>query len=374
MPRNRHASKKNSAPAPAYIPEQNNQSQNHANVRINPFAGQDAQTRLIQLLVDSASLAAEPEFLDLEFDQEKTFDVTNRHLKKNSKRLEAASLKGTEAFRQAADDVHIEIATELITADFRIELKKRLQALGERLNLEKNTMKLQMVMALETSLELNTIPISVTGLINQIYNRSMQQALQDYREEKELLEAMKTEFDLSKASPQEVFALLKTPDKLKPIETELVKNPRLMQLLEKQASRLLIDFETELENGRVELELFTREELVLPFQRLQDNLGDAAQFFNVTNNDSQKQVFTVMTDTIAEILTPERWRKFYRDVQEIARQWIQSRHVWGVALHAELGMLNKEDYQQNQFVIFAFFGQLRRLGAPKKSKRSKKRA
>ncbi len=62
-----------------------------------------------------------------------------------------------------------------------------------------------MVLALEAALELNAFPTSMTGLINRIYNRTMQQSLQDYQEEKELLEALKLDFDLSDASRQEVY-------------------------------------------------------------------------------------------------------------------------------------------------------------------------
>jgi hypothetical protein len=372
MPRNRHARKKTTTPVSAPIPGQTIESQNHANFRVNPFTGQDVRTHLIQLLVDSASLAAEPEFLDMEFDREKTFDVTNRHLKKSRKRLEAAQLKGTEAFEEASDDVHIEIANELITPSFRIELKKRLQVLRERMQMEKDMMKLQMVVALDAALELNTFPISMTGLINQIYNRTMQQSLQDYREEKELLDEMKIDFNLFQAAPQEIFDILETPGKLKPFETKLVKNPSLMQRLEKQVNKMMDDFETELEQGRVELDLFTPDELVLPFQRLQDTLGEAALASEASKEAAREQIFVTVTETLAETFTPERWQKFYRDVQNTARKWILTRRTWGAALQAELGLLDKDEYQQNRFVMFAFFGQIRRMGGPKNSKRSKK--
>lgn len=376
MPRNRHAKKKTSVSISVLPTGQKSVSPklSRSVARIDPTSEQDLKSRLIQLFVDSASLVTEVEFLDLEFDRKDALDVTNRHFRKDEKRLEAARKKSADEFKEVSDDVHIEIANELITPEFRTELQKRLQAMHKRLELEKDFIKLQMVVVLETALELNNPPISVTGLINQIYNRTIQQALQDYEEEQELFKGMGAGFNLSKVGPKEIFDLLTSPEKLKPVEAELSKNPNMVQRLEKQIWKMLDDFEKELEQGRVELELFTPQELVLPFERLQNSLGDAAQSFDVSKTDAQEQFFAVLNETIAEILTPEHWQKFYRDVQNTARKWVITRNKWGAALHAELGFLDKQKYEPNRFVMFAFWGQLRRLSAPQNSKHSKKRA
>jgi hypothetical protein len=300
--------------------------------------------------------------------------VLDRHLIKSRKRFEAAHRQSTEAFEEALIEMHIEIVNELITPDFRMEFQKRLEALHERLQQENDFDKLQMVVILETALELKTPPISRTGLISQIYNRTIQQSLEEQQEERNLLARMTAEFDLVDADPQEVYAAIETPENLKTLEAELVKHPRLMARMQQRISNLLDDFEKELRQGQVKLELFTLQELALPIQRLQVNLGETAQSFDASKEDAQKQIFAVFNETVAEIFTPERWQKFYRDMQDTARKWIIARNAWGTALHTELSLLDKEKYEQSRFVLFVFWGQLGRLSAPKNRKRSKKRA
>ena len=104
------------------------------------------------------------------------------------------------------------------------------------------------------------------------------------------------------------------------------------------------------------------------FSAFKTALGAAAESFDVSQPAAQQQVFAIVLETLAEIFTAQRWPKFYRDVKDTARKWMLTRHAWGAELHAELSLLNKEQYAENRFIIFSFWGQVRRLNAPKNSK------
>ncbi|MEI7847465.1 MAG: hypothetical protein WCK35_16815 [Chloroflexota bacterium] len=371
MPRNRHARKNPSLTVPKPVSGQKD-SPARPQPGLNPFTGQDVETLLVQLLVNSANLAFEPELLDLEFDPQTALEVTDHYLSKNKKRLTDAQLKGSQAFEKISEELHIKIVDELTTPDFRKDLQKRLHALRERFELEKELEKLKMVLALQPAIQSKEFPLSMTGLLGQIYSRTIQKSVQVFREEKQLLEDMQSEFNIVDASPQDIVDLLGNPDKLKPLEAKLTKNPGLMQQLEKQVFDMLDDFEKKLEQGQVELELFTREEIYLPFNRLEEILGPDAQKFDGSTAAGQKQIFDVLIGTMDELFTPQRWEKFYNDVEQTARKWMRARHPWGAALHAELSFLDKKEYEKSRFILSVYWGQIKRLQAPENSKPSKK--
>jgi hypothetical protein len=372
MPRHRHARKNSSLPLAAPIPGPKDEI-SQAQPWVNPITGQDAEALLVHLLVDSDKLAFEPEFLDLEFDEQDSFDVMERHLYKYRKRLARAKLQGSEAFDQVSDEVHIKIVDELVTSDFRKELQTRLQALRERFELESDPEKLRMVLALQFAIQTKDFPPSMTGLVEQIYKRNVIKSLQNSREEDELMEGIESELGRVDADPQDVIDIFENPEKLKPIEEKLAKNPRLIERLEKKIWDMLDDFEKKLEKGQVELDLFTREEIYLPFNRLEEILGPDAQKFDGSTAAGQKRILEIVIETMDELFTPQRWGKFYIDVEETAHRWMRARHPWGAALRAELGTMDKNSYESNRFIVFAFWGQVRRLKAPGNSKPSKKR-
>ena len=120
--------------------------------------------------------------------------------------------------------------------------------------------------------------------------------------------------------------------------------------------------------------MFTREELFLPFQQLEDNLGKDNLSPDVVKDIDQEQLFKMVSEALAKMFTPERWHKFHHDVENTARKWMLSMHPWGAALYAETGFLDKNQYEENRFIIIAFFGQLRRMTTVMEGKPSKKRA
>lgn len=366
MPRNRHAKKKYSIPLLVKEPGPKTDK-----IRID-LTGEMTQDKFVQFLIDSDSLAAEPEFLDLEFDKQKAFEVTTRLFEKNEQLLEAARKKGPEALQAVSEDLRNDIISKLLTPEFRMEINNRLQTLLERLRSENENKKLQMATALETLMRFNDFPLSMSGLVNQIYQRSIQQSLRDQQEEIALIESLTADIGLDGSNPQELFALLDQPEKLNPLENELFKNPGLKQRLEDQVAGIMDDFETELKEGRVELDLFTGDELIFFINRIEQRITTEAQILERSDPVAKELVVKMFNGVVGEILPPERWQSFYRDVQNVARKWISDRYTWGAAMQAELGLLAKEEYQPNPFVVFVLLGQLKRMGEPKKVKRSRK--
>ena len=75
------------------------------------------------------------------------------------------------------------------------------------------------------------------------------------------------------------------------------------------------------------LDLFTREELVLPFQRLQAEFGKS--FTQVQLSKEMRQwVSEVIVQAINEIMTPERFRRLCKNVQSMAKVWLRERKIW----------------------------------------------
>ena len=122
------------------------------------------------------------------------------------------------------------------------------------------------------------------------------------------------------------------------------------------------------------LDLFSQEELILPFQRIRAEFGEA--FTQATPSDKmQERVFDAVLQATTEIMTPERFRRLRKDVQTTAKSWFRTRQKWAAALQFELGYLNGDQYKENRFLLAAFIGQIYWLGQEHKSAiKSKMRA
>ena len=110
-------------------------------------------------------------------------EVTERWLKKYEKRLAAAEKKGPDEYHEVFDEMRIEMVAELATPAFRKEVDERLQTLLDRLMTTNDLEKLEMVMVLKPLLGMKSIPWGLCGLILEIYNRTMQRAMQEYEED-----------------------------------------------------------------------------------------------------------------------------------------------------------------------------------------------
>jgi hypothetical protein len=328
---------------------------------------------LIRIMTDSAQLAEEPEFTGLYLDSEKTVQVTERWLKKYEKHLAAAEKKSPDAYHEVFDEMRIEVIADLATPAFRKEVDERLQALLDRLITTNDLTKPEMVMLLKPLLGMKSIPWGLCGLILEIYNRTMQRAMQEYEEDKGVYDSVVEALKADGEEDVDILTILEHPDKLEQIGQRIFgSQPGLRQRAEIQIWEMVEAFEDKLGHGDVDLNLFSEEELMLPFQRIQAEFGEP--FIQAQPSDEMRErIFDALRQAITEIMTPERFRRFREEVERTAKTWFRTRQKWAAALQFELGYLDGDPYEENKFVLAAFIGQIYRLGKEHKSTRKTKK-
>jgi len=376
MPRRRHqkSQTKTIAPAPQ---KQSRELYPAAQVIAQRMANGGAdylKQNLIRIMTDSARLAKEPEFRDLFMDGEKAAQVTERWLKKYDKRLAAAKKKSADEYHETADDMRIEIVKELATPSFRKEVDRRLQALKDRLMKGKDTRKLETVMMLIPALKMKQIPWGLCGLILEIYNRTMQRFIQEDKEDQSVFDAVAEALKAEGEEKIDVFTILRHPDKLEQVGKKIFEaKPGLRQRAEKQVWDMVEAFETALGRGDVELSLFSEQELMLPFQRIQAEFGEPFTQAQ-PSEEMRERTFDAIRQAVTEIMTPERFRSFREDVDKTAINWLRTRQKWGAILKFELDYLDGDQYEENKFILAAFIGQIYRLGKVHKPTTKKKKS
>ena len=329
---------------------------------------------LIRIMTNSARLAREPEFRDLYMDGEKAAQITGRWLKKYDKRLSAAKKKSADEYHETADEMRIKIVEELAVPEFRKEVDQRLQALMARLMKGKNTKKLEMVMMLIPALKMKRIPWALCGLILEIYNRTIQRFMRENEEDQGVFDAVAEALKAEGEENIDVFTILKHPDKLEQVGKKIFEaQPDLRQRAEKQIWKMIEAFEDSLGKGDVELSLFSEEELMLPFQRIQAEFGEPFTKAQ-PSEEMHARIFDTIRQAITEIMTPERFRRFHEDVNKTATNWLRIRQKWGAVLKLELDYLEGDQYEENKFILAAFIGQVHRLGREHKSTTKKKKS
>jgi hypothetical protein len=376
MTRKRHKKSQKKTSLPAFE-NQARYTTPAAQIVVNRLAGSGVdylKQNLIQIMTDSARLADEPEFADLYLDIEKTAQVTERWLEKYKERLAAAEKKGTDAYHEVFDEMRIKVIADLATPAFRKEIDEQLQALLNRLMTTNDLTKLEMVMLLKPLLDMKSIPWGLCGLILSIYNRTIQRAMQEYEEDKGVYDDMMEALKAEGVDDMDILTILEHPDKLEQIGQKIFEaQPDLRQRAEKQIWEMVEAFEDKLGHGDVDLSLFSEEELMLPFQRLQKEFGEP--FTQVQPSDEMRErTFDAIRQAITEIMTPERFCSFREEVERTAKHWFRTHHKWAAALQFELGHLDGDEYEENKFVLAAFIGQIFRLGKEQKpARKSKKR-
>jgi hypothetical protein len=363
MPRKRHSKRQSKTRAPASLPGKQTVSPTAQAVADKIAQGGSAyvQENFIHVMRDSYRLAEEPEFLDLNFDGDRTDQVTDRWLEKYHKRLKAAEKKGPAAFAEVRDEMRIQVVDELVTPTFREEVNRRLEALLSRLIATDEAEKLEMALLLGPLLKMKDLPWGVCGLIVAIYQRTLQKTMPEYEEEHKVfgdyLDALKT-----MKSPADLLENIGRPEQMEQLEAKLAAMPKLRQRLEEKVWEIVKEFEMELFRGQVALDLFTQEELLLPYTRMQTEFGEQLTQTLPVNEVTAERLLTIIRQVIREIMTPERQQRLRNDVQATARAWLRERQKWGAALQAELTWLENEYREENLFLVAAFMGQMRRLG------------
>jgi len=326
----------------------------------------------IRIMTDSAQLAESPEFTNLYMDSERTTRVTERWLKKYEKRLATAEKKGQDAHHEVFDEMRIEIVAELATPTFRKEVDERLQTLLDRLMLTNDLEKLELVMVLKPMLSTKSIPWGLCGLILEIYGRTMQRAMQEFEEDQGFYDSVVEALKAEGIDDLDLQTILEHPDKLEQVGQKVFEaQPDLRQRAENQIWEMVEAFEDKLGRGDVDLSLFSEEELMLPFQRIQAEFGEPFTQAQ-PSEELRERTFDAIRQAINEIMTPERFRRFCEEVEMTAKTWFHTRQKWAAALQFELGYLDGDQYEENKFVLAAFIGQIYRLGKEHKPTRKAK--
>jgi phage regulator Rha-like protein len=317
------------------------------------------EKNFIRVLTESAKLAREPEFSDLSFDGEKAMQVTERWLKRFEKRLNAAEKKGQDEYQQVYDDMRIKVIDELATPAFRKTIDERLAALINRLAATNDLKYLEIALLLKPILQMKKIPLGVNGLILEIYNSTMDQAMQKYEEDNEVFDILAEAFDEAGIDTEEI---LESPEKIEEFGAKLLsKNPDLRRKIEAKMEGITEAFEDELFKGNIELDLFTEEELLLPFQRYQKEFEE----LNSAELDKEKEasrIIKLIQETIDAIMTPERYKRLRQHIESTIKIWMKRRYKWAYALQFEMGYLEEEKYAPGLFITTVFWGQLCRKG------------
>lgn len=327
----------------------------------------------IRIMIDSAKLAEEPEFIDLNLDEVKAANVSQRWMKKFKKRLAEAKTKGPDEYHEVYDEMRIEVIAELANPAFHKEVDQRLQIILDRLMASDDLEKLEMVLLLKPLLGMKSVPWGICGLILAIYNRTLEQTFQEFKAEIDVYDAVVEALQEDGKEKIDVNKLSETPGKLEQLAKRFfAAKPGLRERAEKQILDRIDAFEKELAEGKITLDLFTQEELALPFQRLQAELGEP--FTQVQPSEEMRQrVMDAMIQAINVMMTPERFRRFYVEVQSTAKSWLRERKKWAVALQGELIWLDEDQYEENKFVIAAFLRQITRLGNDQKLAQKQKK-
>jgi hypothetical protein len=327
----------------------------------------DLLQKFIQVLTDSASLADEPEFTDFPLDHKKVFKTFERWLIKYKNRLEAAQKKGFTQFEELFDEMRLKVVDELATPVFYKEVDNRLETMLERVKSDNDLKKIEMILMIKTILQKKQFPVGLCGLIMEIVNRKLNQTLQTYHEEQELYDLVSETIAETGEDP---LKMIDDPEKLNEIEQKLsAARPELRQLAEKQAWDMVDAFEDQLLEGKIKLDLFSDEELILPFQQLEKKYGKPLLEIDDADEEMPGQIIDAITQTINDLMTPERFQRLRQDIESAAREWACERQEWAIVLRLELEYLAGEKYEDNKFVLATFLGQINRAGKEAKPAR-----
>lgn len=318
------------------------------------------QDNFIRIMQSSHILRNEPEFRDLYFDLPKTDAVRSRLMKRYEKQLPEVLKKSKDEQHKFYDEVRIEIIDGLTTPAFRQDVLKRLEGLAQRLANGREADKYEMALVLQPMLQQKEIPWGLCGLITAIYEDSAEKADRQFHqaadEFEKMLQRVEHEGDLEKllALPDESPEIAQAVERLR-------AQPSLMEELRKGADEAFQEFEEQITNGEVILDLFTPEELQRPLLAIAEYL--ATNQIDAETADKQevaKQFAAFIQRAIGEVMTPDRTQKMKDNLQRLSAQWLREKNWQGVLLQGETSSLDTEQPSDNPFIYAAFVSQMKR--------------
>ncbi|MEJ2710833.1 MAG: hypothetical protein P8074_24700 [Anaerolineales bacterium] len=359
MPRKRHKKK----------PEKHALTQDVSQNEISPAARKVAQkmvgadyllNNFERIMIDSMILADEPEFADLTFEPQSAMRTTDKIVGKSQARLERAAEQGADAHHQAIDEVRIQIIDEIATPYFRKQVFERLDRLVKRLMTGNDEKRLEIAFGLQAFLKEKSIPWGICALILTIYERTIEPTLTESAVIEEVLGDLLDELDEGQ-DIIEILSQASDPERMAALSGKLEANPKLREYFEQRAEKDLEKFRQALLDNKVALDVFLEEEVLLPLQRLEQELQDEGLNFSELDKQKVTERFRVLVEeTIVEVMTPERLQQVKTDLEKLSQRWLRARNRWAVGLITEINRLDELEVTENPFFMLVYMNQYKR--------------
>jgi hypothetical protein len=219
-----------------------------------------------------------------------------------------------------------------------------------------------MALALKPILQMKEIPWGINGLILGIYNRTLGPTRRSLEEEEaseeilgDLVEELREGHD-----PVVVISKLEDPEKMAELSKKLESRPGFRERLEHQLDEDVDRFEEALWKGKVKLDLFTEEELQLPFSHLREELeGEQLDPSALEAKQAADRLIDSIRQALLEIMTSQRLQRMKVDLERVFQNWLSQRDRWAMALRAEIYWLDDIKVSENPFLIAAYVAEIR---------------
>lgn len=313
-------------------------------------------------LIESERLADEAEFTDLTLDLEKTVVVTQKRIEKNTAKLEKAAKHGPDAHHMMVDEVKIQIMDTLASPRFKKDVIHRLDQLIQRLMTTSEVDKLEIALTVLPLLKIRKLPWGICGLVLAIYHRTLEPVIKDVTLTDEIFDYL-LEADKNGGDIAEILELANHPDPEQAILEKLETDPEFRTRIEQKLEEDMDEFDQAFLEGKVHLDLFSEDELLISIKRLIKAFPDFEVDFDLSRYDPQQAVITfidTIRDSIVEIMTPERLAQANKDLDVLYRTWLRDRNRWAIALQSEILGLDELEVVENEFLQQAYINQMRR--------------
>jgi len=326
---------------------------------LNIMAGapEEFMGMFMEFLVESYILADEPEFIDLYFDEEQAYASAEITHKKYKNKLQKAEKKGGEELEFLRDDMRVEAIDRLLSDPVRKDILNRLNRLVERLDISKSDVdseKFVMAIAVKTAFDTSKLPWGMINLVTEIFQRSLGITVGD-EEEVQLLDELQ---DLigEELTPERFFEQIEDPAFIQKLENTIDTDSDLYKRLSAQAEKSTQEFYDALWHGRVELDIFTEDEVLEYFETLRERFEAAGiDPENIDTADAGEILKSAIDENLAEIVTAKRLRQIRKELRKISDEWLRTGDKHAGALRIELEHLKNTELSNNKFFLGILF-------------------
>ena len=337
-------------------------------------AGPDyIKENFVRIMRDSYKLREEPEFRDLYFDVDRAAEVSVKVMKKYEKRAAEMEKAGPDERQMFYDDMRIEIIDELATPEFRRDFLRRLDRCADRLKSTREVEKMEMALFLPPILQLKEIPWGLCGLVTTIYEETKEKAFREYEEDMELfgdfIEAMRRGADI-----EEILAMATRPERLAAFTEKLESTPSLRERVARNMDQLMEEVSEAISQGKVKLNLFSDEEILLAYVYLAAYIEEAGIEEATADRQAIALKFVEFVQrSIDEVMTPERAAQMKNHLEELFSKWAHAKgkeRRWATYALAVANTLDSwEPYHENPFLMGEYLYRAKQMGSKGRSRK-----